>query len=95
MEREQWESPYVIALRKRIEEARRLQEDLAKYQGWLDAEAKDCQVNFRIGKGDLMKLKSLAKAKHVRYQTCLREIVRRELILEEEYAAGILPRKSV
>lgn len=86
------ESQYLLEMRKRVEEARRLQEDMAKYRGWLNAEAKDCQINFRIGRRDLMKLKSLAKSKNMRYQTYLREIVRREFILEEEHGAGIRTR---
>jgi predicted DNA binding CopG/RHH family protein len=91
MTMENTDSAFVAALRKRVEEARRLHAEFAKYQDWLGTEAKDCQINFRIGREDLMKFKSLARAKNMRYQTYLREIVRREIMLEEEYGAGIMP----
>jgi predicted DNA binding CopG/RHH family protein len=73
------ESPYLNALRKRVEKARQLQADMAKYEDWLDVEAKDCQVNFRIAKADLMKLKALARARNMKYQTFVREIIKREI----------------
>jgi predicted DNA binding CopG/RHH family protein len=77
------ESLYLTELRKRIEAARQLQADKAKYDDWIDGEAKDCQVNFRIAKADLVRLKALARARNMKYQTCLREIVKREIQLDE------------
>jgi hypothetical protein len=77
------ESSYVAEMRKRVDAARRLQADMAKYDEWLDGEVKDCSVNFRIAKSDLVKLKALARARNMKYQTCLREIVKREIELDE------------
>jgi predicted DNA binding CopG/RHH family protein len=45
----------------------------------LDGETKDCTINFRIAKADLMKLKALARARNMKYQACLREIIKREI----------------
>jgi predicted DNA binding CopG/RHH family protein len=73
------ESAYVTEMKKRVEAARLLKADMAKYEEWLDGEVKDCTVNFRIAKSDLAKLKALAHARNMKYQTCLREIVKREL----------------
>jgi hypothetical protein len=73
------ESAYVTEMRKRVEAARLLKADMAKYDEWLDGEVKDCTVNFRIAKSDLAKLKALARARSMKYQTCLREIVKREI----------------
>ena len=73
------ESAYITEMRKRVEAARRLQADMAKYDEWLDGEVKDCTVNFRIGKSDLMRLKALARSRNMKYQACLREIIQREI----------------
>ena len=77
------ESSYVFEMRKRVEAARRLQADMAKYDEWLDGEAKECTINFRIAKSDLMKLKALARSRNMKYQPCLREIIKREIELDE------------
>jgi predicted DNA binding CopG/RHH family protein len=73
------ESSYVTEIKKRVEAARQLKADMAKYDEWLDGEVKDCTVNFRIAKSDLAKLKAIARARNMKYQTCLREIVKREI----------------
>ncbi|MBW8889258.1 MAG: hypothetical protein JF616_16005 [Fibrobacteres bacterium] len=77
------ESSFTTEMRRRVELARRLQEDVAKYDEWLDGEVKDCTVNFRIAKSDLIKLKTLARSRNMKYQTCLREIIKREIELDE------------
>ena len=77
------ESIYITALRKRIDAARQLQADVAKYADWLDGDLKDCQINFRISKSDFAKLKTLARSRNMKYQTCLREIIKREIELDE------------
>jgi hypothetical protein len=78
------ESPYLAALRKRVDAARQLQADMAKYQDWLDGEVKDCQVNFRLAKADLMRLKAMAQSRNMKYQTWLREIIKREIRSDED-----------
>ena len=77
------ESPYMADLRKRVKAARQLQADLVKYDAWIDGELKDCQVNFRLAKADLMRLKSMARARNMKYQTFLREIIRKALHPDE------------
>jgi predicted DNA binding CopG/RHH family protein len=77
------ESLYVTEFRKRVEAARQLQADMAKYNEWLDGEVKDCQVNFRITKADLMRFKALACSRDMKYQTLLREMIRREIQTDE------------
>jgi predicted DNA binding CopG/RHH family protein len=73
------ETAYAKEMRKRVEAARQLRADMAEYDAWLDGEVKDCTVNFRIAKSDLVKLKALARSRNMKYQTCLREIVKREI----------------
>jgi predicted DNA binding CopG/RHH family protein len=75
----QVESLYVMEMKKRVEEARKLQRDMEAYEGWIDARAKTGQVNFRISKMDLTRFKALAKAQGRRYQTYLVELIQREL----------------
>jgi len=77
------ESSFMTEMRKRVELARQLQEDMAKYDEWLDGEVKDCTINLRIAKSDLIKLKTLALSRSMKYQTCLREIIKREIQLDE------------
>jgi predicted DNA binding CopG/RHH family protein len=86
------ESAYATEMRKRVEAARVLQADMAKYDEWLDGEVKDCTVNFRIARSDLAKLKALARSRNMKYQTCLREIVKREIQSDED---GGLPLKAL
>ena len=82
------ESSYVTDMRKRVEAARRLQAEMAEYDEWLDGEVKDCTVNFRIARTDLAKLKALARSRNMKYQTCLREIIKREIRMDEGGGEG-------
>lgn len=78
------DSAFMAEMRKRVEAARRLHADMAKYEEWLDGDLKDCTINFRIAKSDLIRLKTLARARNMKYQTCLREIIKREIELDED-----------
>lgn len=86
-------SHFLEETRKRIEDARRLRSEEAELEEWLDGEALDSQVNFRISKADLIKLKSLARVRNMRYQTYLREIIRREI--RQERGGGTHPAARV
>ena len=85
--REEFVSPYLAALRRRVDEAKRLRAEMETYSIWMDGDAKDAQINFRIGRNDLMKLKGLARINGLRYQTYLRNLIRREIGREEERVA--------
>lgn len=73
------DSPYLDALRKRVETARQLHTEMEMYDEWTAGAAKTAQVNFRISKGDLAAFKALARAQGKRYQTLLVDLIRREI----------------
>ena len=62
--------------------------ELQAYAEWVGSEVKDIKVTFRISSTDVMKLKVLARMKRLRYQTYMRDIVRKEILLEEDRLAG-------
>ena len=66
--------------------------ELQAYAEWVGCEKKDLKITFRISATDAMKLKALARMKGSKYQTYMRDIVKREILLEEDRLATATPR---
>ncbi len=70
------ESEYWKAIQAKIREEKRLEGESRGYAVWADQNRKDGQITFRIGRVDYFKLRRMAQARRMKYQTMLRGILR-------------------
>ena len=61
--------------------------ELNAYCLWIGMEKKDMRVSMRISGTDVMKLKYVARMKGMRYQSYIRDIIKRHIRIEEERMA--------
>lgn len=61
--------------------------ELNAYCLWIGIEKKDMRVSMRISGTDVMKLKYVARMKGMRYQSYIRDIIKRHIRFEEERMA--------